>query len=242
MAAPVVVLVETSLAENLGGVARVMANFGARDLRLVAPGCAPDELRARRAATSGEGVLADATVHADLDAAIGDCVEAWAAASPGRAVPKPVLGPRLFAERVVAGGGRVALVLGPERTGLRSAHLDRCTGLVVIPTEADARALNLAQAAGVLLWEWRAAAQASLQAPVAALPAPAPAPLAAQHAAVDHVVAALLAAGWLQDPTLRQKAVRSLRAVALRAGLTTGELRALRGAVVALARRGPGTN
>ena len=37
MSAPVVILVEPQLAENIGMTARAMANFGLSDLRLVAP-------------------------------------------------------------------------------------------------------------------------------------------------------------------------------------------------------------
>ena len=218
----IVVLVEPSLPENVGGVARVMANFGAAELRLVCPGQPPDNARAVAVAAGGGAVLAAARSFATLDEALADVGMAFAATAVARPTPKAVLPPREFGTRAAADGG-AALVLGPERTGLSTEHLDHCSAIVTIPTHAVARSLNLAQAAGILLWSWREA----LDAPAAAVPAAAP--LVDQNALVDALAAQALARGWLSDPRRRVTALRNLRAAWLRAGFTAAELRSLRG-------------
>lgn len=226
MPPPVVVLVEPALPENVGAVARVLANFGVSELRLVAPACEPSHPQAVAVATHGAATLAAATVWPDLASAVADCTSAWAACSLPRHGEKVALGPRELAAELHA-APRPALVLGPERTGLRAEHLDRCTGLVRIPTDPAARALNLAQAAAVLVWEWRAG-----DTPTAT--APAPAPLAEQAAWIDRFELELRRAGWLSDPAQRDKTARNLRTALLRAGFTRAELRTLHGALRAL--------
>jgi TrmH family RNA methyltransferase len=228
----VVVLVEPSLPENVGGVARVMANFGARTLRVVAPSGPVTDERALAVATHGAELLREAVVVATLDEALAGVTEAWAATAMPRHTPRTVLDPRSAGVRLAGAAGEVALVFGPERTGLRAEHVDRCTGLVTVPTHPEARAINLAQAAAVLLWEWRAACDGP------AIPdVPAAAPLADQNAFADRVLRAATEAGWLSDPVRRETAAANLRAALLRAGFTPAELRSLHGLLGALARR-----
>ncbi len=237
MSLPVVVLVEPSLPENVGAVARVMANLGVSELRLVAPRCNPVDPRARAVATSGGDVLDRATLWPTLDAALVGCTSAWAASALPKELQKEVLSPRALGPRLAL--RNAALVLGPEQNGLRYEDLDRCTGLVHIPTEPNARALNLAQAAGILLWEWRSGTMEAAGSTPANSPlsnAPEPAPLAEQSALADAVAAALLDVGYLSDPKRRVVALRNLRAALLRPGFTRAELRSLRGMIAALAR------
>jgi SpoU rRNA Methylase family len=54
---PAVILVRTTLPENMGACARAMLNFGLVDLRLVAPQCDPLAEVALRRAAGAEGVL-----------------------------------------------------------------------------------------------------------------------------------------------------------------------------------------
>lgn len=232
MSPPVVVLVAPSLPENVGAVARIMANLGVPELRLVAPRCDPADPRAHAVATSGGAVLDRATLWPTLDAALVGCTSAWAASALPKELQKELLSPRELGPRL--GHGAAALVLGPEQNGLRYEEIGRCTGLVHIPTEPTARALNLAQAAAILLWEWHSAAPNPAATPSA--PAPIPAPLAEQSALADAVAAALLRVGYLSDPRRRVVALRNLRAALLRPGFTRAELRSLRGMIAALAR------
>lgn len=223
MSPPAVVLVGTRLPANLGSVARVMANFGLRDLRLVDPACAPDDPGARAVATHGETVLAAARTYPDLAAALRDRTRVWATTALARDLPLPVVHPRPAAAEARALAG-AAFLFGPERTGLVAADLARADVLVHIPTDPAARALNLAQAVAVMAWEWSAA-------PWTPPVAPEPAPRAEVDGLVDHLVAAALRRGHYSEPRLRVRAVRNLRSAVQRAGFTRAEVRTLRGLV-----------
>jgi tRNA/rRNA methyltransferase len=152
-----VVLVRTEVAANIGATARVMRNFGLSDLVLVAPSADPRDLHARALATHGEELLDSCRVAADLAEAVADCVlvAATSARTGGLFRRQSVGAPEeIFPHLVEAMAcGPVALVFGPERTGLTNDEVSRCTYLIHIPTEPTAPALNLAQAVAVCLYE-----------------------------------------------------------------------------------------
>ena len=63
---------EPQLADNIGMVARAMANFGLEELRLIAPRDGWPNEKARIAASGANYVIDDAQAFPDLAAAIGD--------------------------------------------------------------------------------------------------------------------------------------------------------------------------
>src|SRR5215470_15539693 len=71
--APVVVLVEPQLGENIGAAARAMANFGLPRLRLVKPLQGWPNERARVMAAGADRILDGAVLYESLNDAIGDC-------------------------------------------------------------------------------------------------------------------------------------------------------------------------
>jgi tRNA/rRNA methyltransferase len=232
MSGPAFVLVQPSLAENVGAAARVMANFGLSELRLVGPGFAEDT-RARALAAGGSSVLDGATVHASLAEALADRGRVYATTALDKALPLPVVTPRALGAALREDARRgvpSAVVFGTERTGLSLEELAHAHVLVRIPTDPACRALNLAQAVAVCAWEWCAA-----EAPTELRPAPPPASASAVDGAVRQITDALDRVGGLTEPALRRRLLRSLR-VALGRGLTEPELRTLRGVIVALER------
>jgi tRNA/rRNA methyltransferase len=232
----VVVLVGVQLAENLGAVARVMGNFGLRELRLVAPQADPADPRAVAMATHGATVLAEARRFPTLAEALADRTHAWGTAALPRQRAARSLGPRALAGTLHAVPGRHALVFGPERTGLTDADVVPLDGVVRIPTAPEGRALNLAQAVAVLAWEWRAADD---EVPPVDASAPVPAAREAFEAWFARWAAALTDSGWLKDDVLRVRALDGMRAAFRRAAFTEEELSTLHGAVRTLARRSP---
>lgn len=157
-----VVLVRTEVAGNLGATARAMANFGASDLVLVAPAASPTDPEALRRSARGEAVLRNARRVERLEEALADChyVVATTARVGGRFRKSEPLAPAAVTPRFAAaiGRGKCALVLGPEPSGLSNEDLAACHELVTIPTDDAYPALNLAQAAAILLYEARRAA------------------------------------------------------------------------------------
>src|SRR6478672_10992483 len=71
--APIVILVEPQLGENIGAAARIMANFGLSRLRLVKPRDGWPNLQARRSASGADRILNDAALYDTVAAGIADC-------------------------------------------------------------------------------------------------------------------------------------------------------------------------
>src|SRR5262245_10080057 len=69
-----VVLVRPTIAANIGATARVMANFGLRELLLIAPAADPFSEEARKLSARGEWMLDAARIVADFGEAVGPCV------------------------------------------------------------------------------------------------------------------------------------------------------------------------
>ena len=88
-----------------------------------------------------------------------DCHFAVGASARARAIEWQTLEPRACAARLAeeSAAGPVAVVMGPEKSGLSNADLDRCQVLLTIPTDPDFSSLNLAMAVQVITYELRLA-------------------------------------------------------------------------------------
>jgi len=150
----VVVLVRTQDLVNIAGVVRAMKNFELRDLRLVAP----EEYEVRRiegiAHKSGD-ILKRVRMFDDLDQALADCTHVAGMTARQRTAKRNAQRPREAAPELwtAAEEGPTALVLGPEDRGLNNEELDRCHRSIVVPTNPDYQALNLAQAFTLMAYE-----------------------------------------------------------------------------------------
>jgi tRNA/rRNA methyltransferase len=107
-----------------------------------------------RTAWGAPEVLEAARVWPDLDAAVADAVTV--AAFSGRADgPLPPTDVRSAAEEIAGlpADAPVALVFGPETSGLTLREMARCTRRVAIPTHPDQPSLNLSHAVMVAAYE-----------------------------------------------------------------------------------------
>lgn len=156
------VLVETSRAGNIGAAARAMKTMGFSDLVLVNPRC-PDALADPEAVAFASGandVLAGARIVGSMAEALDGCQFAAAVSARLREFSPPIWTPRAFAGHVAGQGSlRAALVFGNERFGLPNHIVEQCNVLINIPANPAYSSLNLAQAAQVLAYECRVAAQ-----------------------------------------------------------------------------------
>jgi tRNA/rRNA methyltransferase len=148
-----VVLHQTRSPDNLGAVARVMANFGFSRLILSDP--ATYAFRAaERLAVKSDSVLDAMAVAQNLPEALKDCVYAVGTTSRTQIEGRSALTPEEAAARLAEQSrrGRVALVMGGEQRGLSNEELAFCTDFLVIPTSEVQPSMNLAQATAVLLY------------------------------------------------------------------------------------------
>ena len=236
-AAPCVILNEPQLAENIGAVARVMANFGLADLRLVRPRDGWPQHRAWASASGADWPLDGARVFEALEEAMGDLQLVLATTARPREAALPILTPREGAARLAAAVGdglASGLLFGGERAGLGSADVALCQAIVTVPVDARFHSLNLAQAVAINAYEWRLTQGA--RAPAAFRGGAPPAPLAAVAGFHEHLESELEAAGFFHPPEKRASMVRNLRVALGRSRLSDQEVRTLRGVVTALAK------
>ena len=113
--APVVILVEPQLGDNIGATARAMANFGLSRLRLVKPRDGWPNAKAQRAASGADVVLDKAKVFASVGEAVADLERVVATTARNRELTQRIVTPR----RAAADASRLAGVrrcLGPGGT------------------------------------------------------------------------------------------------------------------------------
>lgn len=232
---PCVILSEPQLAENIGAVARVMANFGLSDLRLIRPRDGWPQPRAWASASGADWPLEGARVFASLAEASADLQRLYATTARPREARQPVLTPREAAgdlARAAAGGVACGLLFGGERAGLETADIAVCQAIVTVPIDPRFRSLNLAQAVAINAYEWRLT---QADRPPAAFATDEP---LADHAELlglyEHLERELEASGFFFPPEKTPSMVRNLRAVFARAGLSQQEARTLRGVITAL--------
>jgi tRNA (cytidine32/uridine32-2'-O)-methyltransferase len=143
-----VVLVKPLRCGNIGSTARAMKNMGLERLYLVQPQEDRWDL-AERMAPGAHDLLASA-VHCDSTAqAVADCHCVVGTTARGRKFRWPVQEPAELAVDVLATPGEIALLFGPEDSGLDNDDLLLCHKLVTIAT-AEAPSLNLSQAVLIL--------------------------------------------------------------------------------------------
>jgi tRNA/rRNA methyltransferase len=235
--APAVILHAPQLAENIGAVARVMANFGLDDLRLVAPRDGWPQDRAWASASGADWPLNAARVFDRVEDAIADLRLVLATTARPRETSLPILTPRGAAEDLKAAADQglpCGLLFGAERAGLETADVALCHGIVTVPVDARFHSLNLAQAVAITAYEWRLALDAA--APAAFHPGDPPAPQEAVIGLYQHLEAELDAAGFFHPPEKRRSMVRNLRVALGRARLTDQEVATWRGVVTALSK------
>ncbi len=220
-----VILVEPQSPGNIGMVCRAMANFGARDLRLVNP-CQHLHPEARKFAVGAAPLLGEARLFASLEEALGDLPTAVAATRRGgqrrgaplnaRDLPSLAAGPAV--------DGRLGLVLGREDAGLTSAEVALCSHTVTIPSDPARGSLNLAQATLILLYELYVGA-GPLDPPLAEQ---APATLGEVEPMLGQMEQVLTRIAFL-NPGQPDTVLNTLRRIFQRAALTPRELAVLRG-------------
>lgn len=226
-----IILVGTTHPGNIGAVARAMKNMGLRDLMLVNPLHFPHEDATARA-SGAEDILESATVLENLDQALADCVYAAGASARSRAIDWPCMQPRECAGRLVqeSAGGNVAVVFGPEKSGLTNEDLDRCNTLLTIPTDPQFSSLNIAMAVQIICYELRLLQHAN---PEPAEPDVPPATGEELEHFYTHLETVLTDSGFL-DPDKPRLLMRRLRRLYVKAEPDKNEINILRGILTAL--------
>jgi tRNA/rRNA methyltransferase len=139
---------------NIGAAARAMANFGFREMVVVAP--YSPIWQETRSAVGAEEIVTSARAVQSLVGAIGDASLVVGTTAGSRRnldrdlIPLPDF-PAWLRQRKAA--GRVAVLFGSEKTGLSNEHMSYCHALVRVPTAVGCPSMNLGQAVAVCAYE-----------------------------------------------------------------------------------------
>lgn len=229
------VLVETSHPGNVGSAARALKTMGFSDLRLISPkisGVAQTP-EAIALASGAVDVLESSQESASLESAVQDCPLVLGLTSRDREFGPPAINwvdARPLIQASIAGKQRVALLFGPERTGLDNHHLSLCTHRVWLDANPLYPSLNLAQAMMVCAFTLREALgnDAGARPINSSLEAVDYADPAAVAAMLEHWREGLEAIGYL-DPANPKKLMPRLQALFARTRLHKEEIDLLRG-------------
>jgi TrmH family RNA methyltransferase len=224
-----VVLVRPRNPLNIGAAARAMANFGFRDLVVVAPhGPVWQEARS---AVGAEEIVQSARAVNKLPEAVGDAALVVGTTSGSRRnldrdlIPLAEFPAWLQKRRA---RGRAALLFGSEKTGLSNEHLSYCHALIRIPTSPECPSMNLGQAVAVCAYELARAGLVTAWPPSLRVHLSEPASVQSLEHVFERAVRVLDAVGYLK-PKSRAATLLKLRRLLLEQGLTNHDAKILGG-------------
>lgn len=227
------VLVETSHAGNVGSTARALKTMGFERLQLVRPrqNDMHQDPEAIALASGAGDLLVKTTVCQSLSEVLLNCKVVLGLTSRDREFGPPALdwdsGLDLLLDSLI-NNQSVALVFGPERTGLENEDLAFCTHRVYLPANPEYPSLNLSQAVMVCAFGLRQAILGGGKSSTLAADSDALADPIAVAAMLDHWQAGLEAIGYL-DPNNPKKLMPRLQALFARSRLRKEEIDLLRG-------------
>ena len=234
---PAIILVEPQLGENIGMVARAMANFGLSDLRLVNPRDGWPNEKAIATASRADHVIGTTQIFHKLEHAVGDLNFVYATTARQRDGFKPVRAPveaaRTLRARHAAGQG-TGILFGREKYGLSNEEVAIADEIVTFPVDPSFASLNIAQAALLMSYEWMKSGLENEEQTVFAGPEFMPAEKHQLLGLIRHLEEALDARGYFRPAPKKPKMLDNLSAVFTRPGFTEAEIKVLRGIVNSL--------
>jgi TrmH family RNA methyltransferase len=151
------VLVEPEYEANLGASARLLCNFGQKQMHIVNPDCHIG-FTAMMHAKHAKKILEKARIYKCVEDAIKGCkmvVGTSGIKVRNRTTVRHPLSIKKFSEHIedCAVDGEIAILFGREGIGLNEHEIDLCDLLITIPTDAKYPILNLTHAMGIVLYE-----------------------------------------------------------------------------------------
>ena len=157
---PAFVLIRPQMGENIGAAARAMWNFGLDRMRIVDPRDGWPNPAAVAMASGAGRLLDEAKVAGDVAEGIADRTYVYATTARPRELTKPVFSPEAAmrdAQARIARGEKVAVMFGPERSGMENADIAHANAIITVPVNPEFPSLNLAQCVLLVGYEWRLA-------------------------------------------------------------------------------------
>jgi len=234
--APIIILVEPQLPENIGMAARAMANFGLHELRLVRPREVFPCEKAYASSAKAHHIIDKAILYDDLATAVADIAYVCATTARPRYSFKPVYEPKqaigLLRSHIMR-EQKAAILFGRERFGLSNEEISLSDVIVSFPVNPAFASLNIAQAVLLMAYEWLQSGQ------MATHEVKDIAHKGELHGFFAQLEDALMVRGYFRPHARKKVMVDNLRAVLTKAEFNEAEIRLLRGVVSSLDRFSP---
>ncbi len=157
-AQPVFVLVRPQMGENIGAAARAMWNFGLDRMAIVEPRDGWPNQKAVAMASGAGRLLDQAVMTSTTNQAVAECEYVFATTARHRGLTKPIMTPEramAHARELLRQGKQVAVLFGPERSGLESEDVALADAIISVPVNPKFASLNLAQCVLLTGYEWQ---------------------------------------------------------------------------------------
>lgn len=236
---PAIILVEPQLGENIGMVARAMANFGLAELRLVNPRDGWPNEKARSAASKADHVIDGAKVYATLEEAIVDLNFVYATTARERYGFKPVRSPVVACQTLqqkFKAGEKTGILFGRERWGLTNEEVALADEIVTFPVNPAFASLNIAQAVLLMSYEWMKCGMEDHAETLFDALDQNPSTKEQVFGMFEHLEEALDARNYFHPPAKKPRMIDNLRAVLTRRAFTEQEISVFRGVINSLDR------
>ena len=145
-----IILVHTQLPENLGSSARGMLNFEFEKLRVVKPKFDMDNEKIIPVSAGADKVIRAARSFEKLSDAIKDFNFVIATTNRSRAIKKKEIKVKDFVNLISNRKNKVALIFGPEQSGLDNESISLCDYILKIDSNPRFSSLNVSQAVTVI--------------------------------------------------------------------------------------------
>ncbi len=150
---------EIQSVENLGSIARVMANFHCTNLVLVNPKCNPTDYKAEAISKHASKILKNAKIVGDSYLDQFDYLIATTAIfGTDYNIPRSPLTPKQLSEKMIEINAlqskrKIALLFGNEGTGLCNEDIKKADFVITVPADAQYPTMNISHACAIILYE-----------------------------------------------------------------------------------------
>ena len=148
---PEIVLVNTQLPENLGATARCMLNFNFERLRLINPKFSLDNEKIIPVCAGADKVVKKIKVFEKFSDSIKDFNYVIATSNRVRSQKKNEISFKKLKE-IISKNYKVAIVFGPEKSGLDNEDLSLCDYTIKINSNQKFSSLNLSHAVAIVCY------------------------------------------------------------------------------------------
>ena len=150
-----IVLQKPKYAANVGSVARAAKNMGISNIIVVGAADMDKEEMKKLSTHLAADVVDKIQYFNDIGSALENFNYIAGATARQGSARGPFILPRVIAEKVVniSQKNKVALLFGPEDTGLSNDELRYCHAVVTIPTARNLKSINLSHAVMIVCYE-----------------------------------------------------------------------------------------